>query len=151
MAAQELGGLAFRRCAVRWHIVHLPSALMPPETSTLYLIGAGCFGAVVGWITHRTLRRAETTGLGDIATVIGAIGGAAVLAIFDEKVAFGVYGIGLFVGFVAYLILYFRIVGTKDAAADSGGILGAEYSPASASGGARQPVATDFHTPTPAE
>jgi len=68
--------------------------------------GALCFGLVVGWITYRTLRRTETTGLSDIATVIGAVGGAAVLSLFPaETNAFGAYSIGLAIGFFSYLIV----------------------------------------------
>ena len=66
--------------------------------------GAFCFGLVVGWITYRTLRRTKTNGLSDIATVIGAVGGAAVLSLFPaETNAFGAYSIGLAIGFFAYL------------------------------------------------
>jgi hypothetical protein len=68
--------------------------------------GALCFGLVVGWITYRTVRRTKTTGLSDIATVVGAVGGAAVLSLFPaETNAFGAYSIGLAIGFFAYLIV----------------------------------------------
>jgi hypothetical protein len=78
---------------------------MPQDVSSISLAGAFCFGLVVGWITYRTLRRAQVTGLGDIATVIGAVGGTAVLALFPGGTAlFGIYGIGLAVGFFGYLI-----------------------------------------------
>ena len=70
------------------------------------LIGALCFGIIVGWVTYRTLRRqGETVALSNIATVIGAIGGAAVTALFNSPELFGYYSIGLFFGFFAYLIL----------------------------------------------
>ncbi len=49
-------------------------------------IGALCFGLVVGWVTYRTLaQRADGVSLSDIATVIGAVGGAAVVTIFNDK------------------------------------------------------------------
>jgi hypothetical protein len=68
--------------------------------------GAVCFGLVVGWITYRTLRRTEDkVGLSDIATVIGAVGGGAVTTLFDDEQLFGLYAIGLAIGFFAYLIL----------------------------------------------
>jgi hypothetical protein len=68
--------------------------------------GALCFGLVVGWITYRTLRRTKTSGLSDIATVIGAVGGAAVLSLFPANTdAFGSYSIGLLIGFFAYLVV----------------------------------------------
>ena len=68
------------------------------------LIGAFCFGIVIGWITYRTLRRTPTTGLNDIATVIGAVGGATVTALFKQGTGdFGAYCIGLIIGFFCYL------------------------------------------------
>ncbi|HEV2444154.1 MAG TPA: hypothetical protein VGT07_16640 [Steroidobacteraceae bacterium] len=67
--------------------------------------GAVCFGLVVGWVTYRTLRRtADTVGLSNIASVIGAVGGAAVTALFSTKELFAWYSIGLAVGFFLYLI-----------------------------------------------
>lgn len=69
-------------------------------------IGAVCFGLVIGWVTYRTLRRTgETVALSNIATVIGAVGGGAVTALFDTAVLFGWYSIGLAVGFFLYLVL----------------------------------------------
>ena len=69
-------------------------------------IGAWCFGVVIGWITYRTLRRREgAAALSDLATVIGAIGGAAVLAVFKTPDLFGFYCIGLFIGFFVYFIV----------------------------------------------
>ena len=72
----------------------------------LELAGAVCFGMVVGFVTYRTLRRShETVSLSNIATVIGAVGGAAVTATFDDGQMFGAYCIGLAVGFFFSLIL----------------------------------------------
>jgi uncharacterized membrane protein YeaQ/YmgE (transglycosylase-associated protein family) len=72
----------------------------------LQTIGAACFGVVIGWITYRTLRRSTTTGLSDIATIIGAVGGAAVLSLFpSESDKFAAYCIGLAIGFFAYMIV----------------------------------------------
>ncbi len=73
--------------------------------------GALCFGLVIGWVTHRTLRRkTEAATLADIAAVIAAVGGAAITALFKEAELFGAYCIGLAAGFFAYyvvgLILY---------------------------------------------
>jgi hypothetical protein len=68
--------------------------------------GALCFGVVVGWVTYRTLRRSgETVALSNIATVIGAVGGAAVTARFSTTELFAWYSIGLALGFFGYLIL----------------------------------------------
>ncbi len=63
-------------------------------------IGAICFGVVIGWVVYRTLRRrSDAVKLSDIATVIGAVGGAAVTALFDSEKLFGWYSIGLAAGF----------------------------------------------------
>ena len=67
-------------------------------------IGPFCFGLVIGWVTYRTLRRkAEGVALGDIAAVIGAVGGATVVALFKNG-AFDAYCIGLAVGFFGYFL-----------------------------------------------
>lgn len=69
-------------------------------------IGSLCFGLVVGWITYRTLRKAEeAVALSNISTVIGAVGGAAVTGIFKNEAVFATYCIGLAAGFFLYLIL----------------------------------------------
>lgn len=69
----------------------------------LELIGAAAFGLVIGWITYRTLRRKEgAVALSDIATVIGAVGGAGITALFGSQDLFGAYSIGLAIGFFSY-------------------------------------------------
>lgn len=74
---------------------------------TLQLIGAGAFGAVVGWYVYYINRwRKDDVQLSDIVTLLGAIGGAAVLALFPAKSdLFGAYGIGLASGFFLYFIV----------------------------------------------
>jgi len=74
------------------------------EYDWLSMIGGACFGIVVGWISYRFIRFAPIKGMADIAIVIGVVGGAAVTATFHSGTgAFGAYGVGLFVGFFAYL------------------------------------------------
>lgn len=69
-------------------------------------LGAFCFGLVIGWVTYRTLRHREgNASISDIASVIAAVGGAAVVSLFREPVVFGLYAIGLAVGFFLYLIV----------------------------------------------
>jgi hypothetical protein len=81
--------------------------------------GAAVFGLVIGWVTYRTLRRSrETVALSDIATVVGAVGGAAVTTLFDNERLFGWYSIGLGVGFFLYLLLGVTVL--KDTAWLSG-------------------------------
>ena len=72
---------------------------------TIAIGGAICFGLVIGWVTYRTLRRrAGGASLSDIATVIGAVGGAAVTALFKDADLFGAYCIGLAAGFFLYFL-----------------------------------------------
>jgi hypothetical protein len=74
------------------------------------MIGAWCFGAVLGWVTYRTLRRKEgAAALSDIAAVIGALGGATVVALFKTTQLFGAYSLGLFVGFFTYFWVGLRL------------------------------------------
>ncbi len=65
------------------------------------------FGLVIGWVTYRTLRRSQAAnGLSDISTVIGAVGGAAVTALWKAGTnAFSIYAVGLAIGFFGYLIV----------------------------------------------
>lgn len=72
----------------------------------MIIIGSVCFGIVVGWVTYRTLRRkSDGSAISDIASVIGAIGGGAITAIFQTQEVFGAYCIGLAVGFFGYFIV----------------------------------------------
>jgi uncharacterized membrane protein YeaQ/YmgE (transglycosylase-associated protein family) len=78
-------------------------------------IGALCFGLVIGWVAYRTLRRTkEESTLADITTVIGAVGGAAVTALFKVGALFGMYCIGLAIGFFAYLVIALVFTGKKE-------------------------------------
>jgi hypothetical protein len=74
--------------------------------------GAFGFGLVIGWFTYFVNRhRKDEITLADVATIIGALGGAAVLALFPAKSAlFGAYGVGLAVGFFAYFGLLVLMV-----------------------------------------
>lgn len=72
----------------------------------MVLAGALAFGIVTGYVTYRTLRRVKTEGLSDIATVVGIVGGAAITGLFPASTdVFGAYGIGLAIGFFAYLVI----------------------------------------------
>jgi hypothetical protein len=73
------------------------------------------FGLVVGWITYRTLRRAEQGArIADIAAVVAAIGGGAVVnAQLSEPDLFAAYGIGLSAGFFGYLLVALRLEGKQ--------------------------------------
>ena len=87
------------------------------KTTTLELVGAACFGVVVGWVTYRTLRRrGGGAELGDIASVIGAVGGAAVTTLFSSGKVFGLYCIGLAIGFFGYLVTALILEGRRSVA-----------------------------------
>jgi hypothetical protein len=82
------------------------------DASLLQLLGAGGFGAILGWFLYFTnrYRKAEVM-VSDVVTVIGAIGGAAILTLFPaETDLFGAYGIGLFAGFFGYLLVLVFLV-----------------------------------------
>jgi len=87
-------------------------------TDNLFLFGAGAFGALIGWYVYYVNRyRKGDVQMSDITTLVGVIGGGAVLDLFrNDKVgfsahgAFGAYGIGLFIGFFGYLIVLVALV-----------------------------------------
>ena len=93
---------------------------VPPTTvadaTVLQEIGAGAFGAVIGWYVYYINRwRKDDVQLSDIVTLLGAIGGAAILALFPAKSdLFGAYGIGLAIGFFFYFIVLVAIVKKAD-------------------------------------
>lgn len=86
------------------------------EASTLQMVGAGCFGGLIGWLLYSFNRqRKEQPTLGDIVTILGAIGGSAVLALFPARSdLFGAYGIGLAIGFALYFLTLVIMVKSTD-------------------------------------
>jgi hypothetical protein len=82
------------------------------DASFLQLLGAGCFGAVVGWYLYFLNRyRAGDVAIADLVSVIGAVGGGAILALFPaESDLFGAYGIGLAAGFFGYFLVLVGLV-----------------------------------------
>jgi hypothetical protein len=78
----------------------------------IQLYGAACFGALIGWYVYFINRyRKGDVQLGDLATVIGVLGGAAVLALFPAQTnLFGAYGIGLAIGFFGYFLVLIILV-----------------------------------------
>jgi len=83
--------------------------------STVQLLGAAGFGMLIGWYVYFINRyRKSDVQLSDLVTVIGAIGGGAVLALFPAGTdLFGAYGIGLAIGFFGYFIVLIFLVGTS--------------------------------------
>jgi hypothetical protein len=88
-----------------------------PETSmpatTLQLVGAVGFGMLIGWYLYYINRyRTSQVDLGDLVTVIAAIGGGAILTLFPARTdLFGAYGIGLAIGFFGYFVVLTILVG----------------------------------------
>lgn len=74
--------------------------------------GALAFGLVIGWFLYLVNRyRRGDVQLGDITTVVGAIGGAAVTSLFPNSGnLFGAYGVGLAIGFFGYFIVLVGMV-----------------------------------------
>jgi hypothetical protein len=86
------------------------------ETATaLQLWGAGAFGTLIGWLVYYINRyRKADVQLSDLVTLIGVIGGGAILALFPAKTdLFGAYGIGLGVGFFSYFLVLIFLVGVS--------------------------------------
>jgi hypothetical protein len=77
------------------------AAAVPHETALKW--GAFAFGAVVGWNAYYINRYRKDVVIGDLAAVIAAVGGSAVLTLFPAKsLAFAFYGFGLALGFFGY-------------------------------------------------
>ena len=89
---------------------------------TVQQMGAFGFGLVIGWFLYFVNRyRKDDVTFGDLTTVIGAVGGGAVTALFGEASAelFGAYGLGLASGFFGYfLVLIILVAASKNFDAD---------------------------------
>lgn len=74
--------------------------------------GALAFGLVVGWNVYFVNRyRRGDISFGDLATLLGVLGGAAVLSLFPSNTdLFGAYGLGLGLGFFAYFAVLVTMV-----------------------------------------
>ncbi len=82
---------------------------MPEDVSAtmIQLLGAGGFGAIIGWyVSYVNRYRKGGVQFSDLTTVVGIIGGGAVVALFPARSdLFGAYGIGLFIGFFGYYLV----------------------------------------------
>ncbi len=83
--------------------------------STIQLLGAAGFGALLGWYVYYINRyRKADVQLSDLVTLIGILGGGAILTLFPARTdLFGAYGIGLFAGFFGYFLVLIILVGTS--------------------------------------
>ena len=88
---------------------------MKETVSTVQLLGAGGFGALIGWYVYYINRyRKGDVQISDLVTVIGVLGGGAILALFPAGTdLFGAYGIGLFAGFFGYFLALIFLVGVS--------------------------------------
>ena len=77
------------------------------SASMIQLLGAGGFGAIIGWYVYYINRyRKGDVQFSDLTTVIGIIGGGLIVNLFPERSdLFGAYGIGLFSGFFGYYLI----------------------------------------------
>jgi hypothetical protein len=70
-------------------------------SENLMLVGALCFGIIIGWQVYFINRyRTAAVDFGDLATVIGIVGGGAVLA----------NGVGLALGYFGYFLVLLSLV-----------------------------------------
>ncbi len=85
---------------------------MTTTATTLQLFGAGCFGLLIGWYVYMINRyRKSDVQIGDLVTLLGVIGGSAILGLFPARSdLFGAYGIGLAVGFFLYFLVLIILV-----------------------------------------
>jgi hypothetical protein len=84
----------------------------PAQVHDIQLYGAGAFGTVIGWYIYYINRhRREDVTATDLVTLIGIIGGTAVLALFPaQSDLFGAYGVGLAIGFFGYFLIMILLV-----------------------------------------
>jgi hypothetical protein len=77
------------------------------------LYGAACFGLLIGWYVYYINRyRKGDVQVSDLVTIMGVIGGSAVMALFPSgSDLFGAYGIGLAIGFFGYFLSLIILVG----------------------------------------
>jgi hypothetical protein len=73
--------------------------------------GAFWFGAVLGWNAYFINRYRKDVLIGDLAAIVSAVGGSAILALFKaETVLFAYYGMGLGAGFFGYFVVLILLV-----------------------------------------
>jgi uncharacterized membrane protein YeaQ/YmgE (transglycosylase-associated protein family) len=74
--------------------------------TALPLLGAVCFGAVVGWLANHVLEKATQVDVTWLGSMVGVIGGGAVTALFEPRSqVFGAYCIGLATAFFIRVVV----------------------------------------------
>ena len=72
----------------------------------MFIAGLGTilFGLIMGWIAYRIMRQRVTPAtLTDLYALLAIISGAVITALFRDAVLFGLYALGLVIGFFGYL------------------------------------------------
>lgn len=84
--------------------------------STLQLLGAGAFGALIGWQVYFVNRyRTDKIELKDLGALLAILAGSGIIAIFPQRTdLFGAYGIGLFAGFFLYFLMLVAFVAKSE-------------------------------------
>lgn len=82
----------------------------------IQLVGAGCFGTLIGWYVYYINRyRKSEIQLKDLGSLIGILGGATILKLFpSSNDLFGAYGIGLAAGFFGYFCILIIFVSKSE-------------------------------------
>ncbi|HZO76116.1 MAG TPA: hypothetical protein VFB60_28215 [Ktedonobacteraceae bacterium] len=83
----------------------------------MFIAGLGTilFGLTIGWISYRIMRlRAAPAALADLYTLLSVISGAAIIALLRDSTLFGLYSLGLVIGFFGYLGLGVRLYGRQE-------------------------------------
>lgn len=72
----------------------------------MFIAGLGTilFGLIMGWISYRIMRlRTTPATLTDLYALLAIISGAVIVALLRDSVLFGLYALGLAIGFFGYL------------------------------------------------
>lgn len=78
-------------------------------------LGSILFGLTIGWIAYRIMRLKVTPAwLTDLYTLLAVISGAVIMALFRDAALFGLYSLGLVIGFFGYLGLDVGLHGMQD-------------------------------------
>lgn len=88
------------------------SSICLPQLSVL---GAMGLGFVLGWMLYFVNRYRKDVSISDLGTIVAALAGATVLGFIDvgeltKGAMVGAYGVGLFLGFLAYGYVLYRLV-----------------------------------------
>jgi hypothetical protein len=70
------------------------------------LIGAFCFGGVLGWVTAEAVARTKDFRVQHLAGIVSATLGAAITSIFRDPLMFAWYCIGLGIGYGVHVLLH---------------------------------------------